>query len=176
MNLVFGICLAAGGVVSSFQPAQKAELVEPVAVQPNADGGWSVIDEAPRSRATRSRSTARLSRARAWSPSSSCPRVPRLLQVAIKQSGTNGGGFFGVNSAHPYENPSAFTNIIEMTSLLLIPAACCFTFGIGVKNTKQGKAIFAAMLILLVVFTGIIAVGEHMGTPQRPMAARSTSR
>ena len=71
-----------------------------------------------------------------------------------------------MNSAHPYENPSAFTNIIEMTSLLLIPAACCFTFGIGVKNTKQGKAIFAAMLILLVVFTGIIAVNEHMGTPQ----------
>jgi len=117
LNLVFGICLAAGGVISNFQPAQKAELVEPVAVQP-------------------------------------------------KQSGTNGGGFFGVNSAHPYENPSAFTNIIEMTSLLLIPAACCFAFGIGVKNTKQGKAIFAAMFILLVIFTGIIAVNEHAGTPQ----------
>lgn len=71
-----------------------------------------------------------------------------------------------MNSAHPYENPSAFTNIIEMTSLLLIPAACCFAFGIGVKNTKQGKAIFAAMFILLVVFTGIIAVNEHAGTPQ----------
>ena len=71
-----------------------------------------------------------------------------------------------MNSAHPYENPSAFTNIIEMTSLLLIPAACCFTFGIGVKNTKQGKAIFAAMFILLVIFTGIIAVNEHAGTPQ----------
>ena len=84
----------------------------------------------------------------------------------IKHLGTNGGGFFGVNSAHPYENPSAFTNIIEMTSLLLIPAACCFTFGIGVRNTKQGRAIFAAMLILLVVFTGTIAVNEHAGTPQ----------
>ena len=71
-----------------------------------------------------------------------------------------------MNSAHPYENPSAFTNIIEMTSLLLIPAACCFTFGIGVKNTKQGKAIFAAMFILLVIFTGIIALNEHAGTPQ----------
>lgn len=71
-----------------------------------------------------------------------------------------------MNSAHPYENPSAFTNIIEMTSLLLIPAACCFAFGIGVKNTKQGKAIFAAMFILLVIFTGIIAVNEHAGTPQ----------
>ena len=94
------------------------------------------------------------------------PQGPAAPQVAIKQSGTNGGGFFGVNSAHPYENPSAFTNIIEMTSLLLIPAACCFTFGIGVKNTKQGKAIFAAMFILLVIFTGIIAVNEHAGTPQ----------
>ena len=164
LNLVFGICLAAGGVISNFQPAQKAELVEPVAVQPNADGGWSVIDGA-RSRATRSRSTARLSSARVVTEQF-LPQGPAAPQVAIKQSGTNGGGFFGVNSAHPYENPSAFTNIIEMTSLLLIPAACCFTFGIGVKNTKQGKAIFAAMFILLVIFTGIIALNEHAGTPQ----------
>ncbi len=81
-----------------------------------------------------------------------------------------------MNSAHPYENPSAFTNIIEMTSLLLIPAACCFTFGIGVRNTKQGRAIFAAMFILLVVFTGTIAVNEHAGTRSWPMAARSISR
>ena len=121
LNLVFGICLAAGGVISNFQPAQKAELVEPVAVQPNADGGWSVIDGA-RSRATRSRSTARLSSARVVTEQF-LPQGPAAPQVAIKQSGTNGGGFFGVNSAHPYENPSAFTNIIEMTSLLLIPAA-----------------------------------------------------
>ncbi len=165
LNLVFGICLAAGGVISNFQPAQKAELVEPVAVQPNADGGWSVIDGAQIEGDTVKVDGKVVEGARVVTEQF-LPQGPAAPQVAIKQSGTNGGGFFGVNSAHPYENPSAFTNIIEMTSLLLIPAACCFTFGIGVKNTKQGKAIFAAMLILLVVFTGIIAVNEHMGTPQ----------
>ena len=165
LNLVFGICLAAGGVISNFQPAQKAELVEPVAVQPNADGGWSVIDGAQIEGDTVKVAGKVVEGARVVTEQF-LPQGPAAPQVAIKQSGTNGGGFFGVNSAHPYENPSAFTNIIEMTSLLLIPAACCFTFGIGVKNTKQGKAIFAAMLILLVVFTGIITVNEHMGTPQ----------
>ena len=121
---------------------------------------------APRSRETRSRSTGKVVEGARVVTSSSPAPSPAAPQVAIKQSGTNGGGFFGVNSAHPYENPSAFTNIIEMTSLLLIPAACCFTFGIGVKNTKQGKATFAAMFILLVIFTGVIAVNEHAGTPQ----------
>ena len=57
------------------------------------------------------------------------PMGPAASQIAIKQSGTNGGGFRGVNSAHPLENPSAFTNLLEMISLLLIPAALCFTFG-----------------------------------------------
>lgn len=165
LNLVFGICLAAGGVISNFQPAQKAELVEPVAVQPNADGGWSVLDGAQIEGDTVKVDGKVVEGARVVTEQF-LPQGPAAPQVAIKQSGTNGGGFFGVNSAHPYENPSAFTNIIEMTSLLLIPAACCFTFGIGVKNTKQGKAIFAAMFILLVIFTGIIAVNEHAGTPQ----------
>ena len=175
LNLVFGVCLTAGGVISNFQPAQKAELVEPVAVRPNADGGWSVVDGArDRGRHRQGRRQSRRGRARGHR---AVPAPgPRGPQVAIKQSGTNGGGFFGVNSAHPYENPSAFTNIIEMTSLLLIPAACCFTFGIGVRNTKQGRAIFAAMFILLVVFTGTIAVNEHAGTRSWPMAARSISR
>lgn len=164
LNLVFGVCTAAGGIISTSSRLRRpsSSSPSPSSPMPTAAGASST---APRSRATPSRSTAKSSRTRAWSPSSSCPRAPRP-QVAIKQSGTNGGGFFGVNSAHPYENPSAFTNIIEMTSLLLIPAACCFTFGIGVRNTKQGRAIFAAMFILLVVFTGTIAVNEHAGTPQ----------
>ena len=165
LNLVFGICLAAGGVISNFQPAQKAELVEPVAVQSNADGGWSVIDGAQIEGDTVKVDGKVVEGARVVTEQF-LPQGPAAPQVAIKQSGTNGVGFFCVNSAHPYENPSAFTNIIEMTSLLLIPAACCFAFGIGVKNTKQGKAIFAAMFILLVIFTGIIAVNEHAGTPQ----------
>ena len=67
------------------------------------------------------------------------PMGPAASQVAIKQTGTNGGGYMGVNSAHPLENPNAFTNLIEMLSILLIPAALCFTFGKAVKNKKQGR-------------------------------------
>lgn len=65
------------------------------------------------------------------------PMGPAASQVAIKQSGTNGGGYMGVNSAHPLENPNAFTNLIEMLSILLIPAALCFTFGKAVKNKNR---------------------------------------
>ena len=165
LNLVFGICLAGGGVIANLQPARKAELVEPVAVEPDGEGGWAVIEDAKIDGDTVTVDGKKVDDARVVTEQF-LPQGPAAPQVAIKQSGTNGGGFFGVNSAHPYENPSAFTNIIEMTSLLLIPAACCFTFGIGVKNTKQGKAIFAAMLILLVAFTAVIAVNEHAGTPQ----------
>ena len=165
LNLVLGICLAGGGVIANLQPARKAELVEPVAVEPDGEGGWAVIEDAKIDGDTVTVDGKKVDDARVVTEQF-LPQGPAAPQVAIKQSGTNGGGFFGVNSAHPYENPSAFTNIIEMTSLLLIPAACCFTFGIGVKNTKQGKAIFAAMLILLVAFTAVIAVNEHAGTPQ----------
>ena len=75
------------------------------------------------------------------------PMGPAASQVAIKQTGTNGGGYMGVNSAHPLENPNPFTNLLEMISLLLIPAGLCFTFGRSIKNRKQGVAIFMAMFI-----------------------------
>ena len=91
---------------------------------------------------------------------------PAASQVAIKQTGTNGGGYMGVNSAHPLENSNAFTNLIEMISILLIPAALCFTFGSAVKNKRQGIAIFMAMFLCLVVALGCIAVTEQAGTSQ----------
>lgn len=94
------------------------------------------------------------------------PMGPAASQVAIKQTGTNGGGFMGVNSAHPLENPNAFTNLLEMISLLLIPAALCFTFGKSVGSRKQGVAIFMAMFICLVIALSIIAVNEQCATPQ----------
>ena len=72
----------------------------------------------------------------------------------------------GVNSAHPLENPNPFTNILEMISLLLIPVALCFTFGMSIKNKKQGVAIFMAMFIMLAIALSIIAVNEQAATPQ----------
>ena len=81
------------------------------------------------------------------------PMGPAASQVAIKQTGTNGGGYMGVNSAHPLENANPFTNILEMISLLLIPVALCFTFGKAVKNKKQGIAIFMSMFIVCLLYT-----------------------
>ena len=165
LNLVLAIALAAGGVVSNFQPAQTAELMEPVAVKQDADGTWQVIEGAKIDGDTVTVDGEIVEGARVVTEQY-LPQGPAASQVAIKQSGTNGGGFFGVNSAHPYENPSAFTNLLEMTSILLIPVACCFTFGIGVKNTRQGRAIFLSMFILLVIALSAIAVSEQLGTPQ----------
>lgn len=165
LNLVLAIALAAGGVVSNFQPAQTAELMEPVAVKQDADGTWQVIEGADIDGDTVTVDGEVVEGARVVTEQY-LPQGPAASQVAIKQSGTNGGGFFGVNSAHPYENPSAFTNLLEMTSILLIPVACCFTFGIGVKNTRQGRAIFLSMFILLVIALSAIAVSEQLGTPQ----------
>jgi K+-transporting ATPase ATPase A chain len=75
---------------------------------------------------------------------------PAASQIAIKQLGTNGGGFFNVNSAHPFENPTPLSNFLEMLSILLIAAALCYTYGVMIKDTRQGWAILAAMLLILV--------------------------
>lgn len=76
------------------------------------------------------------------------PQGPAASQIAIKQLGTNGGGFFGANSAHPFENPTPFSNFLQLLSILLIPAALTYTYGKMVKSQKQGWAIFAAMFVL----------------------------
>ena len=94
------------------------------------------------------------------------PLGPAASQIAIKQLGTNGGGFYGTNSAHPLENPNNVTNVIEMLSILLIPAALCFTFGRNIHDRRQGRAIFAAMFIVLTLATAAIVVNEQIATPQ----------
>ena len=94
------------------------------------------------------------------------PGGPAASQIAIKQLGTNGGGFFGTNSAHPLENPTPFSNLVEMLSILLIPAALCFSFGRAVGSRRQGMTIFGAMFTLLVLGLGLIAFSEQAGTAQ----------
>ncbi|WP_231035209.1 potassium-transporting ATPase subunit KdpA [Pectinatus frisingensis] len=90
---------------------------------------------------------------------------PVASQEAIKLLGTNGGGFFGANSAHPFENPTALTNFLQALAIFLIPASLLFTLGRMVKDKKQGHAILAAMTILFVLFLGIIYVSEYYGNP-----------
>ena len=90
---------------------------------------------------------------------------PAASQIAIKQLGTNGGGFFNANSSVPYENPTPLSNLIEMVSLLLIPAAFCFMFGRMVKDMRQGVAIFAAMGILFLAALSLTYGSEIAGNP-----------
>jgi potassium-transporting ATPase potassium-binding subunit len=90
---------------------------------------------------------------------------PAASQVAIKQLGTNGGGFFNVNSAHPFENPTPLSNLLQALSILLIPAALCFTFGAMVKDRRQGWVLFAAMLVIFVPLLFATTVFEQKGNP-----------
>lgn len=94
------------------------------------------------------------------------PLGPAASQIAIKQLGTNGGGFFGANSAFPLENPTTLSNLVEMLAILLIPTGLCFTFGRNVKDMKQGVALFTAMFIILIIALGVVGFSEHAGTPQ----------
>ena len=91
---------------------------------------------------------------------------PAASQIAIKQLGTNGGGFFNVNSAHPYENPTPLANFIELISILLIPAALCYTFGVMVKDVRQGWALLAVMMAIFVPLAIGAIVAEQSGVPQ----------
>jgi potassium-transporting ATPase potassium-binding subunit len=93
------------------------------------------------------------------------PLGPVASQVAIKQLGTNGGGYFNVNSAHPFENPTPLSNFLEMLAILLIPAALTYTFGKMVGDTRQGWAILAAMTLVLVLMAGLAIWSEGQGNP-----------
>lgn len=163
LNVVIAMLLVSGGVIQNLHGAETVSLVEPIAV--SADGEIlenAVIDT----------DTGTVTLDGEVIPDAEIvteqfvPMGPAASQVAIKQSGTNGGGFMGVNSAHPLENPNAFTNLIEMLSILLIPVALCFTFGSAVKNKKQGVAIFMAMFLCLCVALACIAANEQAGTAQ----------
>ncbi|MBV7275483.1 potassium-transporting ATPase subunit KdpA [Clostridiaceae bacterium UIB06] len=90
---------------------------------------------------------------------------PVAALESIKHLGTNGGGFFGANSAHPFENPTAISNLIELLSMMLLPGAIVYTFGLMLKNKKQGWAIFAAMGILFLLVLPICYLSEKAGNP-----------
>lgn len=163
LNLVISLLLVSGGVIQNLKAGETVSLVEPIGVSAEGEilenaeidleAGTVVVD-------------GQIVEDAEIVTEQFIPMGPAASQVAIKQTGTNGGGFMGVNSAHPLENPNAFTNLIEMISLLLIPAALCFTFGNAVKNKKQGIAIFMAMFLCLVFALSVVAVNEQFATPQ----------
>ncbi|WP_273825131.1 potassium-transporting ATPase subunit KdpA [Pseudomonas asplenii] len=93
------------------------------------------------------------------------PLGPAASQIAIKQLGTNGGGFFGVNSAHPFENPTAWSDLFELAAIILIPAALVFTFGHYVKDLRQSRAILGCMLALLLIGGAVSLYAEYQPNP-----------
>ena len=163
LNLVISLLLVGGGVIQNLKISENVSLVEPIAVSAKGE----ILKDAVIDLDTKTVTVdGKIFSDAQIVTEQFVPMGPAASQVAIKQTGTNGGGYMGVNSAHPLENPNAFTNLIEMISLLLIPAALCFTFGFAVKNKKQGIAIFMAMFLCLVVALGCIAVSEQVGTSQ----------
>lgn len=163
LNLVLAVCLVSGGVVQNLKPAETVSLMEPIAV--SAEG--QVLENASIDLETGTVTVdGQVIGDAEIITEQFIPMGPAASQIAIKQTGTNGGGYNGVNSAHPLENPNNFTNLLEMISLLLIPAALCFTFGRSLSNKKQGAAIFLAMFLCLAVSLGAVAVSEQAGTPQ----------
>jgi K+-transporting ATPase ATPase A chain len=141
LSVVVSLAIASQGVPQTFRQYDEVQLVEPVVVE-QEDGTAAEVTKGV------------------------VPLGPAASQIAIKQLGTNGGGFWGNNSAHPFENPTPLSNLFEMISLLLIPAGLCFTFGRNVKDRRQGIAVFLAMFIMLAAALAIVGCSEQAGTPQ----------
>ena len=137
LSIVVSLLLVSQGVVQNFSAYKSVALVEATTDASNAPVTEQVL-----------------------------PMGPAASQIAIKQLGTNGGGFFNANSAHPFENPTPFSNFVEMLSILLIAAALCFTFGRMVDDMRQGWAVFAAMTVIFVVLLALLVQFGQAGNPR----------
>jgi K+-transporting ATPase ATPase A chain len=159
LSLVLAVVLAGQGVVQSFKPYQTAMLLNPITVdEPVTDKDGNPVKDAqgnPKTQPVRV-------------DTQTIPLGPAASQIAIKQLGTNGGGFFNVNSAHPFENPTPLSNFLESLSILLISAALCYSFGRMVGDTRQGWAVLAAMLVLFIPLLGLTAWAEGRANPGYP--------
>ncbi|MGQ0556402.1 MAG: potassium-transporting ATPase subunit KdpA [Nitrospiraceae bacterium] len=156
LALLLSLLLVSQGVVQTFNSYQTVTLLQPAGHdKPMTDAnGRPVLDEQGKPKTE---------------PATAIEQVlavgPAASQIAIKQLGTNGGGFFNVNSAHPLENATPFSNFLEVLAIILIPAALCYTFGVMVGDTRQGWVILAAMTILLLGFIPLGLWAEQSGNP-----------
>jgi K+-transporting ATPase ATPase A chain len=156
LSLLLAVALIGQGVPQTLQPYARASLLQPASYEQAVTGedGKPALD---------SRGNPRMERVAV--PEQSLALGPVASQVAIKQLGTNGGGFYNVNSSHPYENPTPLSNLLEVLSILLIPAALCFTFGAMVGDRRQGRALLAAMVLLFVPALLLCLKAERAGNP-----------
>jgi K+-transporting ATPase ATPase A chain len=156
LSLILALALVSQGVVQTFSAYHTVPLVESVEYDtPKLDAEGQPVKDAEGNTVTEK--AIQLEQVLAVGPAAS--------QIAIKQLGTNGGGFFNVNSSHPFENSTPLANFLEVLAILLISAALCYTFGRMIGDTRQGWAILAAMTIVFVVLLGVCAGSEQAGNP-----------
>jgi potassium-transporting ATPase potassium-binding subunit len=156
LSIVLALALASQGVPQTFDKYATVALTQPVTYDAPKSGpdGQPVKDDKGNPVTEKVTATEQ-----------TIPLGPAASQIAIKQLGTNGGGFYNVNSAHPFENPTPLSNFLELLAILLIPAALCCTFGKMVGDARQGWAILAAMTLVFVALLASVYVGEGTGNP-----------
>jgi potassium-transporting ATPase potassium-binding subunit len=154
LSFVLALILVSQGMVQTFGPYVKATVVQATEYDdPIKDkDGTPVLDDKGQPKTKKAKLTEQV-----------IAVGPVASQVAIKQLGTNGGGFFNVNSAHPFENPTPLANFLELLSILAISGALCYTFGVMVGDTRQGWAVLAAMTVIFVGLLVVCVVAEQNG-------------
>jgi potassium-transporting ATPase potassium-binding subunit len=156
VSLLLAVVLASQGVIQNFSPYQDVTTVEALTYQqPKADAAGNPVKDTAGNPVMETLTTR----------TQTLPMGPIASQESIKELGTNGGGFLNANSAHPYENPSALTNFLEMLAILIIPTGLTYTFGRMVGDTRQGWAVLAAMGILFVALLTVTVHSEQQGNP-----------
>jgi potassium-transporting ATPase potassium-binding subunit len=157
LALLLAVLLVSQGVIANFSPYRDVTTVEPLTYQQaRTDAAGNPVKDAAGNPVQETLTT----------HTQTLPMGPIASQESIKELGTNGGGFLNANSAHPYENPTALSNLLEMLAILLIPTALTYTFGRMVGDTRQGWAVLAAMAVLFVVLLGVAVHNEQQGNPQ----------
>jgi potassium-transporting ATPase potassium-binding subunit len=157
LALLFALALVSQGVIQNFSAYKDVTPIEPLTYQqPKTDATGNPVKDAAGNPVQETLTT----------HAQTLPMGPIASQESIKELGTNGGGFLNANSAHPYENPTALSNLLEILMILMIPAALTYTFGRMVGDTRQGWAVLAAMGILFVALLGVAEYNEQRGNPQ----------
>ncbi|USQ14431.1 potassium-transporting ATPase subunit KdpA [Legionella lytica] len=154
LSFIFALILVSQGVIQNIKPNQTIHLVQTDQQSLIDASGQPIKDKSNTIQTATKPLTEQV-----------IPMGPVASQVAIKQLGTNGGGFFNTNSAHPFENPTPLSNFLEMLAILLIPAALCYTFGELVHDRRQGWAILTAMFIVFIPFVMFGIMAEQKGNP-----------
>ena len=156
LSFVFALVLVSQGVVQTFSAYRTVPLVESIEYDnPKLDAAGQPLKNEKGEPITE----------KATQKEQVIAVGPVASQIAIKQLGTNGGGYFNANSAHPYENPTPLSNFLELLAILLIPAALCYTFGKMAGDTRQGWAILAAMTVVFVAMLAVCVWTEQGGNP-----------